>query len=344
MCGATSTSRADRWTTRRKRSTTRVALDPRSTEAQLELAGFIAAEVKSTRRFSTRRRRSNDSRTASRHGHRSPKPHRPQGGLSARGKELRQTAAETSREPGVYHDHRLLQPGARGRCRRPARLRARPRARSERHRRVERHSLHGSLDWPVRGRARARSTPAWASRPNIDTAPDGGADLLATRDAGKRKTCSRERSRCHGDLQAYGMLAQMYVNARRLLRPKSTIRTCWLKIPIRLASRRLLGLVCEARDEKRGDQALRDSEFKRDPHAAAAANNLAWLYAQGYAISKSRCSWHCRRSAEILATPGSTTRSAGCTRKRICRAWRFRASSRPSTPARRFLSTTITLA
>jgi Tfp pilus assembly protein PilF len=81
--------------------------------------------------------------------------------------------------------------------------------------------------------------------------------------------------------EPYGLLAQLYMQQGKLDAAKTEFAEIARLQSRSVASRTLLGVLCYATKDYGGAQSWWEAALRIDPNSAAAANNLAWLYADG---------------------------------------------------------------
>ena len=86
--------------------------------------------------------------------------------------------------------------------------------------------------------------------------------------------------------------------------------------PRSIAAPTLLGVLCYATRDMAGARSWWETALRVDPNAAAAANNLAWLYAELGTNLDAALELALRPGRRCPISPKSTTRSAGCTTRR----------------------------
>lgn len=92
------------------------------------------------------------------------------------------------------------------------------------------------------------------------------------------------------NLAAYDALATLLIRSGRLQEAKNEYESVWKKQPKSTAAPTMIGLLLEAENKPAEAQKIYEKVVGAAPEAAVAANNLAWLYAEGGATWTSRFS------------------------------------------------------
>ena len=83
------------------------------------------------------------------------------------------------------------------------------------------------------------------------------------------------------NLAAYDALATLLIRSGRLQEAKNEYESVWKKQPKSTAAPTMIGLLLEAENKPAEAQKIYEKVVGAAPEAAVAANNLAWLYAEG---------------------------------------------------------------
>lgn len=122
----------------------------------------------------------------------------------------------------------------------------------------------------------------------LETTPHDPADLLlagrtfaAVGDNEKAEVALKEALQLDPkSMDAYGQLARLYVSENRLADASTQFEELARLQPRPVAPLTMLGMICQLRNRPADARASYEKALAIDPHAAVAANNLAWLYAQ----------------------------------------------------------------
>ena len=126
------------------------------------------------------------------------------------------------------------------------------------------------------------------------------------------------------NLQAYGLLGQLYLTERRTKEAIAEFERILARNPKSVPAHTLIGMLLEA-DNKR-DEARRRYEqaLSVDPRSPVPANNLAWMYAERGENLDLRSNWRKLPESDCRSRQPSPIRSDGFTTRKAClsRPWR----------------------
>ena len=130
--------------------------------------------------------------------------------------------------------------------------------------------------------ARDHVTSALARTPNSPALLIMLAKIEFTaNNVGKAEATLRKALECDpANPEPYGLLAQLYVQQGKLENAKHEFSEIARLQPRSIAAPTLLGVLCYATRDMAGARSWWEAALRVDPSAAAAANNLAWLYAE----------------------------------------------------------------
>ena len=83
------------------------------------------------------------------------------------------------------------------------------------------------------------------------------------------------------NLQAYDALATLLIHSGRTQKARTEYEALWKKQPKGVAAPTMIGLLLEAEHKPAEAQKVYEKLVSASPEAAVAANNLAWIYAEG---------------------------------------------------------------
>lgn len=81
-------------------------------------------------------------------------------------------------------------------------------------------------------------------------------------------------------LQAYTLLAELYIRQGRLDEARREFETVAARRPTSVAAHTMVGIILQTQKKTREARERYEKAITIDPHAAVAANNLAWMYAE----------------------------------------------------------------
>lgn len=131
-------------------------------------------------------------------------------------------------------------------------------------------------------RARVEARIAAAARPKAGLLVLAAKIYAASNDPASTERALRRLIELEpSNLEGYGLLGQFYLGRRQLGRAQTEFAELVKRQPSSVAGHTMIGLLAHASGDLAGAEKAYEKAVQLGPHAGAAANNLAWLYATG---------------------------------------------------------------